>query len=101
METHDSENNKEKPVAFFAKIRGRVQGVGFRYSAVQEANRLNVYGWVRNGQDGEVEVWAEGPADNLALYLAWLRRGPQYSRVNSVKKDDEEPKGYHKFIIEY
>jgi acylphosphatase len=88
-------------VAFYAVVRGRVQGVGFRYSTVREAERLGVYGFVKNVSDGNVEVWAEGPADKMTRFLTWLRRGPQFSRVVSVEKDDREPKGYQDFIVEY
>ena len=93
--------NREKGAAFFARIRGRVQGVGFRYSAIREAQRLRINGWVRNAADGNVEVWAEGPAEKLAAFLAWLRRGPQFSRVDSVDKEDREPKGYSDFDVDY
>ena len=98
---YGKENNEGKPVAFYAKVRGRVQGVGFRYSAVREAERLGVYGYVRNAYDGVVEVWAEGRAEETARFLAWLRKGPQFSRVLSVEKDDREPKGYSEFVVEY
>jgi acylphosphatase len=87
--------------AFSAKVRGRVQGVGFRYSAIREANRLGLNGWVRNSFDGNVEVWAEGPQNKLDIYLKWLHKGPEYSRVDSVKAVDETPKGYAEFIVEY
>jgi acylphosphatase len=87
--------------AFSAKVRGKVQGVGFRYSAVREARRLRLNGWVKNSEDGNVEVWAEGPQDKLDLYLKWLHRGPEYSRVHSVKMEDETPKGYVDFIVMY
>ena len=99
--THDKENSEDKPAAFYARIRGRVQGVGFRYSTVQEAERLKLNGWVRNSYDGDVEVWAEGSAEKLARFIAWLRKGPQFSRVDSVKKEDRDPKGYSDFIVEY
>jgi acylphosphatase len=88
-------------VAFSAKVIGRVQGVGFRYSAVREARRLDLSGWVRNCSDGNVEVWAEGPQDKLDLFLKWLYRGPDSSRVHSVKVEDETPKGYVEFGVEY
>ena len=95
------EKDTAKPLAFFARVKGRVQGVGFRYSAVREAERLGIYGWVRNAYDGGVEVWAEGPTDKLSRFLAWLRKGSQFSRVISVEKDEKEPKGYSEFIVEY
>jgi acylphosphatase len=100
MENMGAEN-REKGAAFFARIRGRVQGVGFRYSAVREANRLRVNGWVRNALNGDVEVWAEGPAEKLAAFLTWLYRGPQFSRVDSVDREDREPRGYSGFNVDY
>ena len=90
-----------KSIAFQARIRGKVQGVGFRYSAVREAQRLGLKGFVRNISGGDVEVWAEGPEEKAALFLAWLRKGPQFSRVDSVEKEDRAPKGCSDFIVEY
>jgi len=87
--------------AIYARISGRVQGVGFRYSAIREAQRLRLGGWVRNTDDGDVEVWAEGPEDKLKVFLAWLHRGPEFSRVDTVEKEDKSPKGYGNFGVEY
>ena len=87
--------------AFFARVSGRVQGVGFRYSAIREAQRLKLNGWVRNTDSGDVEVWVEGPQETLDLFHAWLRRGPSYSRVDSVEKTDVAPRGYKNFAVEY
>jgi len=92
---------KAVPNAFFARVHGRVQGVGFRYSAIREAQRLKLNGWVRNTDSGDVEVWAEGPQEALDLLLAWLQRGPSYSRVDSVEKTDVAPRGYRDFAVEY
>ena len=92
---------KQNNNAFFARVKGRVQGVGFRYSSVREALRLGVNGYVRNAANGAVEVWAEGPDDRLALFLKWLEKGPQFSRVDSVDKDEVSPKGYKDFTVEY
>jgi len=92
---------KPVPSAFFARVSGRVQGVGFRYSALHEAQRLKLKGWVRNADNGDVEVWAEGPQEALDLLLAWLHRGPSYSRVDSVDKTDVAPRGYKDFVVEY
>ena len=85
--------------AFYARVQGRVQGVGFRYSAAREAQRLRVNGWIRNASNGDVEVWAEGPPEKLELFIAWLWRGPQFSRVDSVEKEDKAPRGYQDFDI--
>ena len=93
--------NKENYAAFYACVHGIVQGVGFRYSAIREARRLFLNGWVRNAHNGDVEVWAEGPPENLSQFLAWLRRGPQFARVDSVQKEDKAPQGYSGFDVEY
>ena len=69
-------------------IRGRVQGVGFRYFAVQAAERAGVVGTVRNLPDGAVEAIAEGSPASLAAFLLELRRGPSFSRVTSI--DEQE-----------
>ena len=92
---------KKTNSAFFAKVCGRVQGVGFRYSAIREAHRLSVNGWVRNASNGDVEVWAEGSAEKLAAFLAWLNKWPQFCRVDSVKYEDKLPKGYYDFNVAY
>jgi acylphosphatase len=82
-------------------VSGRVQGVGFRYSAVREAQRLRVNGWVRNASNGDVEVWAEGAPEKLAAFLEWLRRGPQFSRIEAVDTEKKDCKGYCDFNVEY
>ena len=87
--------------AFYARVCGRVQGVGFRYSVIIEAKRLGVNGWVRNAADGDVEVWAEGSSEKLSKLLSWLHHGPQYARVDSVEKEDKTPQGYRGFDVEY
>jgi acylphosphatase len=70
-----------------AVVSGRVQGVGFRASAQQGAQRLGLAGWVRNLADGRVELEAEGPPEILDQLLAWLRKGPSLGRVDSVEAD--------------
>jgi acylphosphatase len=88
--------------AFFAQVRGRVQGVGFRYSAYNEAIRLGLTGWVRNTCDRDVvDVWVEGPQENLDRFLRWLHQGPSRARVESVDAEDKIPTGsYRVFSIE-
>jgi acylphosphatase len=70
------------------RIRGRVQGVNFRYFARQEARRLGVHGWVRNRPDGQVEVVAEDGPDAVAAFAAWCRRGPPAAQVEGVEEDE-------------
>jgi acylphosphatase len=72
-------------VAKHLKISGRVQGVGFRYSISEEAERLGVTGWVRNRRDGTVEAVIDGAPDAVEAVLAWARRGPRGASVTDVE----------------
>jgi len=93
---------KRNSGAFHAVVLGRVQGVGFRYSACARAEELRLGGWVRNLDDGSVEVVAEGAVERLALFEEWLRRGPTGAYVREVRLDRIEPRGrYPRFTIEF
>jgi acylphosphatase len=65
-------------------IQGRVQGVGFRWFVQREASELALRGWVRNTEDGHVEVVAAGEAEDLNELRTSLHRGPRGSRVDRV-----------------
>ena len=65
-------------------VRGRVQGVYFRAATQREARRLGLTGWVRNRQDGSVDVCAEGEEEALKELVAWANRGPSAARVERV-----------------
>jgi acylphosphatase len=65
-------------------IQGRVQGVGFRWYVQREAGLRDLRGWVRNTEEGEVEVMASGSPETLAELRASLRRGPRGSRVDRL-----------------
>jgi acylphosphatase len=67
-----------------ALVRGRVQGVGFRWFVRERARELGVRGWVRNRGDGAVEVEAEGDVGTLEQLLQLLRKGPPGALVSSV-----------------
>ena len=83
-------------------VKGRVQGVGFRFFAVQAARRAEVVGTVRNMRDGAVEAIAEGALDNLAAFRFELQRGPSLSRVTSVDEQEIQPTNrYTDFDIGY
>ncbi len=71
-------------------ISGRVQGVAFRQSTLDEALRLGVQGWVKNRVDGRVEVVAEGDRGEVEALAAWCRRGPRLARVDDVQASWEE-----------
>jgi acylphosphatase len=73
------------PASYRFTVSGQVQGVGFRYSAVAQARRLGLTGWVANLADGAVEGVASGADDALAQFHDWLRRGPPAARVQRVE----------------
>lgn len=94
--------NKEsaKVSAFFARVEGRVQGVGFRHSCMTEGQRLGLSGWVRNTDRGDVEVWAEGEEEKLEAMQRWLRRGPPVAQVDTVRYEKKSPTGqYRRFSV--
>ena len=74
-------------------IEGRVQGVWFRGSTKEEAERLGVSGWVRNLPDGRVEAVAEGDDDQVERFVKWCRQGPSMARVDDIRIEREEPEG--------
>jgi acylphosphatase len=74
-------------------VRGRVQGVWYRQSTADEANRLGLAGWVRNRADGSVEVAAEGARQAVEALVAWCRRGPPAARVEAVEVEWEGAAG--------
>jgi len=83
-------------VAKHLRISGRVQGVGFRYSMSEEAERLGVTGWVRNRRDGTVEAVLDGAPDAVDAILAWARRGPRGASVTEVEVS-EIPESFERF----
>ena len=72
-------------------VRGRVQGVGFRWFVEREAHILRIAGWVRNNADGSVEVLAQGTRDQLSGLRARLREGPRAARVDNVEESEARP----------
>jgi len=72
-------------------VRGRVQGVGFRWFVEREAYILGISGWVRNNYDGSVEVLAQGTREQLAGLHSRLREGPRAARVDAVEVVDVQP----------
>jgi acylphosphatase len=84
-------------------VSGFVQGVGFRYFVQNEAARIRVSGYTRNLNDGRVEVYAVGTAEQLAKLSAALSRGPRLSRVREVEEVEAaaDPQYEVDFVIVY
>ena len=67
------------------RVKGRVQGVGFRAWACRRANELDLSGWVRNRSNGSVEILAEGSNDKIDLFLSLCKKGPLFARVDQIE----------------
>ena len=80
-------------------IRGRVQGVGFRYFARRAAIELGLTGYTRNLDDGRVEVYAAGPPGKLAELAGLLHVGPRWSDVHGVEEQEASVHRYGSFRI--
>jgi len=76
------------------RVRGRVQGVGFRFFTLDSARRENINGWVQNLPDGTVEVLAEGEPASLDRFEQRLREGPRGARVDHLDIDEEVTSGH-------
>lgn len=81
------------------KISGRVQGVFFRVSAKDEADKLNLKGFARNEQDGSVYIEIEGEEKKLEKFLAWCHEGPNLANVESVKIEEDKLKDFSNFSV--
>jgi len=92
----------EKPIdARRFLVRGRVQGVGFRWFVEREAHILGIAGWVRNNHDGSVEILAQGTRDQISGLHSRLREGPRAARVDAVEVSESRPvDGLNSFRIE-
>nr|WP_233158184.1 acylphosphatase [Actinokineospora bangkokensis] len=81
------------PVRLTAWVRGRVQGVGFRWWTRARALEIGLVGWARNTADGRVEVVAEGAREGCERLLAALRSGTTPGSVEAVVEQWAGPKG--------
>jgi len=83
-------------------IRGLVQGVGYRFSAIHQARRLGITGWARNTYDGSVETVLEGDDAAVKQMIDWCREGPSSAVVNDVDAEWETYTGeFENFDIRF
>lgn len=81
MNPHDEDGATE---SWLIRVRGRVQGVGYRDASVRHAQAVGIRGWVRNRADGSVELTLQGAPDNVAAMSAWLRHGVPGAHVTDL-----------------
>lgn len=86
-------------VCMHGYISGRVQGVYFRQATAQQAERLDLNGWVRNLADGRVEVLFEGDEAAVAELASWLERGPEQAEVSALELQEQALQGISGFIV--
>lgn len=80
-------------------VSGKVQGVYYRQSAQEQADRLDIDGWVRNLDDGRVEILLEGEEGAVRELEKWLARGPVKAKVTAVELEPMTPQGITGFIV--
>jgi acylphosphatase len=91
----------EEKLLYRIYVSGRVQGVGYRWSAVREARRKGITGYVKNLPDGRVYIEAEGTRRQLEEFVDWCMKGPGIGFVQSVITDIYPPVNYRNFDVEY
>lgn len=82
---------------FNIKVYGRVQGVFFRATALEEAEKLGLVGFVRNESDGSVYIEVEGEKENLDKFISWCHVGPPLARVDKVEVKEGAVKNFSRF----
>lgn len=86
-------------IALLVTVRGRVQGVGFRWHTMRRAEDLGVRGWVRNMKDRSVQAHLEGDPAAVESLLEWLARGPAHASVDQIDDVAVTPIGAGSFSI--
>ena len=80
-------------------VKGKVQGVGYRFNAQARAHQLNLTGFIKNKHDGNVLICVEGEEDNVNKFIEWCHTGPRWSDVTEVGAEEQDLMGYQTFEI--
>lgn len=91
--------NPEVSRCLRALVEGRVQGVGFRQATARQADALALDGWVRNLNDGRVEVLFEGMDEGVQKLASWLEHGPEHAEVTQVSLEEQPLQNIAGFLI--
>jgi acylphosphatase len=91
----------EAKLLYKIRVRGYVQGVGFRWSALREAQKREITGYVMNLSDGSVYIEAEGSLNQLQAFVEWCKRGPGFGFVESVETESCPSVNYKEFRVKH
>ena len=83
------------------RVRGRVQGVGFRDATLRKAMELGIFGSVRNLDDGRVEILASAKSELMEQFENWCRNGPPHARVDQIQISESSSVDFLEFRVEY
>lgn len=85
--------------SYSIKVYGKVQGVGFRFYTQKTARELGVVGFVKNERDGSVYIEAEAEADLMEVFINWVKKGPEWARVDDISLQEMPVQGFDGFEI--
>lgn len=88
-------------LAFEIIIKGRVQGVGYRYFVKTNADMLGIKGWVRNTREGKVEIHAEGDKNAIETLIDYCRQGPARAIVKDIVVNEDRLMNFDNFEIRF
>lgn len=80
-------------------VKGKVQGVFYRATAKEAAQKIGLTGWVKNTEGGDVEAVVTGTPEQLNQFIAWCKKGPPAAVVSNVEVVDEEEQSFKEFVI--
>lgn len=88
-----------KETAYSINVKGKVQGVGFRFYTQKTAREMGVIGYVKNLRDGSVQIEAEAEKEVMEVFLSWVKRGPEWARVDDMTIQEKPLEGFKGFEI--